>query len=47
MIILLIILILVLGGGGYHYGGPALGVPLGAILLVLLLWLLVRGRGDL
>jgi hypothetical protein len=44
LILILLILLLVLGGGGFYAGGPRVGISLGGIILLIIIFMAVTGR---
>jgi hypothetical protein len=44
LILILIILLLVLGGGGFYAGGPRVGLSLGGLILLIIIFMAVTGR---
>ena len=43
-LLILIILLVLLGGGGFYAGGPRVGVSLGGLILLILLFMALTGR---
>ena len=44
LLLILIILLLVLGGGGFYAGGPRVGISLGGLILLIIIFMAVTGR---
>jgi hypothetical protein len=44
LIVILLILLLVLGGGGFYAGGPRIGISLGGLILLIIIFMAVTGR---
>jgi hypothetical protein len=44
LLVILIILLLVFGGGGFYAGGPRIGISLGGLILLIILFMAVTGR---
>jgi hypothetical protein len=44
LIVILLILLLVLGGGGFYAGGPRVGISLGGLILLIIIFMAVTGR---
>jgi hypothetical protein len=44
LILILLILLLLLGGGGFYAGGPRVGISLGGIILLIIIFMAVTGR---
>jgi len=44
LLLILIILLVVFGGGGFYAGGPRIGISLGGLILLIILFMAVTGR---
>jgi hypothetical protein len=44
LIVILLILLLVFGGGGFYAGGPRIGISLGGLILLIIIFMAVTGR---
>ena len=44
LLLILIILLLVFGGGGFYAGGPRIGISLGGLILLVIIFMAVTGR---
>jgi hypothetical protein len=44
LLLILIILLLVFGGGGFYAGGPRIGISLGGLILIIIVFMAVTGR---
>ena len=44
LLLILIILLLLFGGGGFYAGGPRVGISLGGLILLVIIFMAVTGR---
>jgi hypothetical protein len=44
LLLILIILLLVFGGGGFYAGGPRIGISLGGLILLVIIFMALTGR---
>ena len=44
LLLILIILLLLFGGGGFYAGGPRVGISLGGLILIVIIFMAVTGR---
>ena len=44
LIVIQIILLILLGGGGFDAGGPRVGISLGGLILLIIIFMAVTGR---
>jgi hypothetical protein len=44
LLLILIILLVLLGGGGFYAGGPRIGISLGGLILLIIIFMAVTGR---
>jgi hypothetical protein len=44
LLLILIILLVLLGGGGFYAGGPRIGISLGGLILIVIIFMAVTGR---
>jgi hypothetical protein len=44
LLLILIILLVLFGGGGFYAGGPRIGISLGGLILVIIIFMAVTGR---
>jgi hypothetical protein len=44
LLLILIILLVLLGGGGFYAGGPRIGISLGGLILIIIIFMAVTGR---
>ena len=44
LLLILIILLVLFGGGGFYAGGPRIGISLGGLILLIIIFMAVTGR---
>jgi len=44
LLLILLILLLLFGGGGFYAGGPRVGISLGGLILIVIVFMAVTGR---
>jgi hypothetical protein len=44
LLLILIILLVLFGGGGFYAGGPRIGISLGGLILIIIIFMAVTGR---
>jgi hypothetical protein len=44
LLLILIILLVLFGGGGFYAGGPRVGISLGGLILIVIVFMALTGR---